>query len=145
MFDARTDPLGIGLRSRSARYHDEFENLGRQNARAHGQIVSFANPGVLRDPMWDAFHQATMEAGVDNMADNSVGVKRGMWAPSPQVSTVDPTNPAQSSAVRGFASAAGMPMPESHDAWMGKQVGATQGRRKPLKINEQRGGTSAGR
>lgn len=50
-----------------------------------GPIKSFGSShlsGPLPDPMWDAFFEAQNQAGATRMADNSVGAKRGMYAPT---------------------------------------------------------------
>lgn len=87
MFDAATDPLGIGVKSRGMNRRQQFEmrNLGH-------------NMGPLADPQWQGLLQALQEAGVSRVADNSVGEARGMFSPStPYEPTFDPET--QSSAV----------------------------------------------
>lgn len=80
------DPLGIGLRSRAAQ------------AKTRRNPTGLGSMGPLGDPQWDAFFQALDENGVDRLADNSVGVKRGMFPQGPpRASTYDPAT--QSSAV----------------------------------------------
>lgn len=93
MFDARTDPAGASLKARAGARRDtyRYQNLGK-------------NMGPLSDPAWDGFMQAMGEAGVSGLADNSVGVKKGMFSPG---AAYQPTyNPlmGQSSAVDAMPS-----------------------------------------
>lgn len=45
----------------------------------------------LSDPSWRRWFDTLKEQGVDKLADNSVGVARGMWsAPEPDKPTFDP-------------------------------------------------------
>lgn len=66
------DPLGVGLRARA-----------RDNARLQNP-TGLHEGFVLRDPQWDAFFQAMDEAGVDKVADQSVGERTGMFPMSGQ-------------------------------------------------------------
>lgn len=71
MFDALTDPSGAALKNRAANRRWDYmtgEGFGRS------PINSLGNPD------WDAMFQAMDEAGVSNMADSSVGQKKGMWS-----------------------------------------------------------------
>lgn len=97
-WNAQDDPQGVGLRSRAAAYKTDWGNAAKENARQHGQLVSFGQVGPISDPKWDAFMQAMDEAGVSKVGDDSMGVEKGMWgAASPGVSTFNPAF--QSSAV----------------------------------------------
>ena len=90
MFNPTTDPLGIGLKARAANQRRDLEvrNLGH-------------NYGPLSDPAWDGFFQAMNEAGVDNLADNSMGAARGMFSAKPPLPST--FNPAfQTSATMGM-------------------------------------------
>lgn len=97
MFDAASDPLGVGLRSRAADYKTLWQQTADQNARDHGQLVSFGHIGPLSDPSTDAFFQAMQEAGVDKIGDASTGMKKGMFGGYQAGSTYDPQS--QSSAI----------------------------------------------
>lgn len=79
MFNPNTDPLGNGLKSRAAEYKNAWQQAADQNARDHGQLVSFGHIGPLSNPAWDGFYQAMQEKGVDRLADSSVGMKKGMF------------------------------------------------------------------
>lgn len=88
MWDQQSDPLAIGLQSRARQ-----KRLDYYNGAGFGHMGT-----VLPDPKWDGFFQAMDEAGVSNLADSSVGIKKGMWSPgAPQGGTYDPRY--QSSAV----------------------------------------------
>ena len=67
MFDAMDDPLGISLRERARDRRREMENT---QLAAGGRPMA---PG-LSGP-WDAWFQAMDEAGVDELADTSVGMR----------------------------------------------------------------------
>lgn len=97
-FNAQTDPLGIGVqaRGRAHRQAYEMQNLGH-------------NMGPLSSSMWDGFFQAMQEQGVRGVADNSVGVARGMFGATPQTSTYDPSF--QSSALQGLDQVTGVKRP----------------------------------
>lgn len=93
MFNSATDPLGISLKARAAdhRRNYEIQNLG-------------FNMGPLKDPMWDGLFQAYQEAGVDNLADDSVGAhdtrsRDAMWDQAPP--TPQTFGPYQGSALAG--------------------------------------------
>ena len=92
MFDSHSDPLGIGLKSRA-------KQTRRMQAVPHRR----GSMTVLPDPQWEGYFQALSEAGVDNLADSSVGVKRGMFSPSIASLLGGGLNP-------------GMPEPEISDA-----------------------------
>lgn len=143
MFDAASDPLGVGLRSRAADYKTLWQQAADQNARDHGQLVSFGHIGPLSDPRMDGFFQAMQEAGVDKVGDASTGMKKGMFGGSEAPSTFDPAS--QSSAIdqspvsrqlnanpmAGFHRAAFStysPMPEDHETWMAKNDPKRQAR-----------------
>lgn len=91
MFGGASDPdrLGIGLKSRAKR-----ERMSADPREGFGRHV-----GPLGDPQWAGFFQALQEAGVDRVADNSVGEARGMFPQSaPYEHTFDPMQ-GQTSAV----------------------------------------------
>ena len=71
MFDSHSDPLGIGIKSRA-------KQTRRMQAVPHRR----GSMNVLPDPQWEGYFQALREAGVDNLADQSVGVKKGMFPSS---------------------------------------------------------------
>jgi hypothetical protein len=80
MFDVNNDPLGIALQSRAADKRFRFQ-----------QDHPGSSFGPLPDSRWDGFFQAMDEAGVDGVADSSVGAKKGMWSgKAPMGSTYDP-------------------------------------------------------
>lgn len=80
MWDAQTDPLGIGLQSRAANRRFTY---GVQNPGS--------NFGPGHSSAWDGYFQALNEAGVSNLGDNSMGVHRGMFDAKPALpSTYNP-------------------------------------------------------
>ncbi len=87
------------LNSQSRRHQQGFEDARKEQGRANGQLVDFGQVRPLRNPQWDAWFQALQNQGVTGLADESVGAKRGMWAPQgPGISTLmDPST--QGSAV----------------------------------------------
>lgn len=92
IFNSQDDALGNGLMSRAAAYKNDWNLQAKENARQHGQLVSFGQIGPMGDPRWDAFFQAMDEAGVSKAGDNSMGVKQGMFGgAAPLPSTFDPT------------------------------------------------------
>lgn len=86
------DVLGIGLRERARQQRQSREGteaLRRSQLEQQFPGVGLYGPlhgslgrplsGPLPDPMWEAFLQSLSEAGVDRLADESVGIKRGMF------------------------------------------------------------------
>lgn len=69
------------LNSQSRRHQSQFENSRREAGRANGQLVDFGQVRPLRNPQWDAWFQALNNQGVTGLADESVGARKGMWAP----------------------------------------------------------------
>lgn len=69
-FNAADDPLGIAVQGRA------------QQARQAQHLKDWGHPtfGPLPDPKWDGFFQAMGEQGVTGVADDSVGVKKGLWS-----------------------------------------------------------------
>ena len=65
-FSAQEDPLGVGLRQRAADYQTRWKQAAEENARQHGQLVSFSLPTSVNS-MWDPFFQAMAEAGASNV------------------------------------------------------------------------------
>ena len=63
--------LGTGLRERERRRQEEF--------KYHGTGLNTIMPPSLA---WDAFFGGMRENGVDRLADQSVGERRGMFSPS---------------------------------------------------------------
>lgn len=122
---ANPDPLGVGLRSRA-------------KERRWG---NFARSGNMRDldagfmsPQWDGFFEAMREKGIERMAVDSTEA----FAP------LSPGNHISTAALDGFAQAAGLPMPETHEQWMARQQQMGRGRgQTKLPVNGQRGGTAA--
>lgn len=81
-FNAADDPLGIAVQGRA------------QAARQKQHLDDWGHPtfGPLPDPKWDGFFQAMGEQGVTGLADDSVGVKKGMFSATPDLpDTYDPT------------------------------------------------------
>ncbi len=84
-----TDPLGIGLQARAAD-RKRAQNAQDQATMSPGEWNN--RPiGPASDPQWDGFFQSLYENGVEGMADNSVGVKKGMWQ-GPQEGSPDQTS-----------------------------------------------------
>lgn len=77
MFNAQTDPAGAALKNRAAQTYWDH-----QMQRAPGGPIN-----SLYNSEWSPFFQALEEAGVDRLADNSVGRKRGMWGGNTAQST----------------------------------------------------------
>ena len=108
---------------------------------------------------WRDWFDALQAAGVDRVADESVGVRRGMFPPQqPTQSGYDPAF--QSSAVQASGSSnqinaqpvmglqrVNEPMPESHGIFMGRMAAAgLRGRgQQNLRVQTQRGGPFGGR
>lgn len=85
MWDQSQDPLGIALmgRAKAARDKQHLDSMSNVNSMQVG--------GPAPDPKWDGFFQAMNEAGVTGLADNSVGVKKGMFgAEAPLPDTYNP-------------------------------------------------------
>lgn len=121
MWDASSDPLGIGLQSRAAQ--SRF-NYGVQNPG-----TSFG-PG--HSAAWDGFFQALNEAGVSHLGDSSTRMGFG-----PQFGSLPSTyNPSfQTSAVRasGPSNQIGTPgIPQSMSS-LQQSVGRTAKKPAPVK------------
>lgn len=91
-FDPVTDPLGISLKERARQQRQLREGVGalqrgQRELQAPGMGLygplhsSLGTPlsGPIPDPQWEGFFQALNEADVDRLADESVGIKRGMF------------------------------------------------------------------
>lgn len=81
-FNPAEDPLGIAVQGRA--------QAARQSRHLN---EDWGHPtfGPLPDPKWDGFFQAMKEQGVTGLADNSVGVKKGMFGAAPP--SADTYNP----------------------------------------------------
>lgn len=94
MLELDDDPLGIGLQTRAAARRKAAENSQPTSEWMNHQI---GGPAI--SPAWEGWFQALQEAGVDNLGDNSVGVKRGMWSQGPEYKPLFDPNYGESSAV----------------------------------------------
>lgn len=127
--------LGIGLKQRA---HEN--RLRKQSQRAESlQGIAMEMPGVglygplksilgtessgpLKDSMWDAWGQAMEEQGVEKLADQHVGERRGMFAskgPQRQAPRVDPNWTAQNDAHRLLPGSVRALMQDDEDAYTG--------------------------
>lgn len=127
------DRLGVGLRSRA-----------KQQDRAYAR--QFGSAGPLKDPMWSAMFQAMQEQGVTGLADESVGQKRGMFAPTAPGAHIG-LLPHQASASQGASNqinaprppARPRPLPQSHDSFMashGRGAAPAPTRKAPMHGNQ---------
>ena len=120
------DKLGIALKSRAKgqrQMFDDAEGADYQQRIAAAPDMGLYGPlrtsrgtqlsSVLPSSMWDGLRQALFEAGVDRVADNSVGVRRGMFPPD-QRATIAPDD------VDTLATGTGQNY-LSHEQWMGRR------------------------
>lgn len=77
MFNPADDPLGNALMQRAREHRLRWEQE-QQAANPYFHLYKPIN--TLPDDRWGGMFQAMEEAGVSGVADNSVGIKRGMWS-----------------------------------------------------------------
>lgn len=124
MFDPSRDPLGLDLQRRAQRYKERDKQLAGENwnsiASQNPNIGSFgplrnlsgqlnAVSGPLPNPEWDGWFQALREQGVDNLADDSVGAKRGLWSAQPPPLPAGMTEDAVDQSAIGYAQGGQVP------------------------------------
>lgn len=76
------DSLGIGLQARAADRRMLKRNTDMQTM-SPGEWNNRNIGGPAVDPQWDGFFQALHEQGVSGVADDSVGMDKGMWSRPP--------------------------------------------------------------
>lgn len=148
-YPSYTSLLSQARRSEAANTAQEMER-GRNSADPFWRM-NRSPQTVLRDPRWQAYFQSLSNAGVDRLADSSVGAKRGMWGqqsagpstimdPSIQDSALA-TNPSNAInarnpyAMQALQGAYGAPIDEG--GWISRSQPARQ---RYLTVQGQRGG-----
>lgn len=106
-FNQNDDPLGIGLQERGRQHRERFNQMGQENAAAHGQLVNFSLPSLPMSPSMEGLFQSLHERGAENVGDTSVGTHKGMWGQSAPLTTADPNF--QQTSVTGPSSHIGAP------------------------------------
>lgn len=66
-YNQADDPLGIGLQERGRQHRELYGRAAEQNARNHGQLVSYGMPSLNMSPSMEGLFQSLQESGVDNV------------------------------------------------------------------------------